>query len=99
MARAGALSDGTIRAWAELKKLALNSDGFIFASETGHTPISRDNRWRQYMKPALDGVGLGWGTFQVLRRTNATLSKKFGVEGANQGAATAGKCRVIAWAS
>ena len=32
------------------------------------------------MKPALDKVGLGWATFQVLRRTNATLAKKVGVD-------------------
>ena len=32
------------------------------------------------MKPALDRVGLGWATFQVLRRTNASWSKKYGVD-------------------
>jgi integrase len=80
MARDVALSDGALQALAELKKLALDLEGFIFASENGDTPISRDNLWRRYMKPALDAVGLGWGTFQVLRRTNGTLSKKFGVD-------------------
>lgn len=75
-----ALSDGTLRALAELKQLALDPEGFIFASEAGDTPISRDNLWRRYMKPELDKVGLDWATFQVLRRTNGTLSKKFGVD-------------------
>jgi hypothetical protein len=32
------------------------------------------------MKPKLDPVGLGWATFQVLRRTNSSLSKKAGVD-------------------
>ena len=78
--REGAISDGTLRALAELKKVSLDPNGFIFASETGNTPISRDNLWRRYMKPALDKVGLGWATFQVLRRTHGTLSKKVGVD-------------------
>ena len=32
------------------------------------------------MRPALEKVGLGWATFQVLRKTNASLSKKAGVD-------------------
>jgi len=32
------------------------------------------------MKPALDAVGLGWATFQVLRRTNASLARKANVD-------------------
>lgn len=79
-ARECAISDGTRRALAELRRAAPNPDGFIFFSETGKTPISGDNLWRRNMKPALDPAGLGWATFQVLRRTNATLSKKFGVD-------------------
>ncbi len=74
------LSDDTLRMLADLRKLALDREGFIFASETGATPISRDNLWRRYMMPALDKVGLGWATFQVLRRTNATFSKKIGLD-------------------
>lgn len=80
MAREVALSNGTLRVLSELKKVALDPEGFIFASEAGNTPISRDNLWRRYMKSALDNVGLGWATFQVLRRTNATLSHKAGVD-------------------
>ena len=30
--------------------------------------------------PELDKIGLGWATFQVLRKTNASLSKKAGVD-------------------
>jgi len=32
------------------------------------------------VKPAPDKIGLGWATFQVLRRTNGTLSKEVGVD-------------------
>src|SRR6516162_5380629 len=39
-----------------------------------------DNLWRRTMKPKLEKIGLGWATFQVLRKTNATLSKKAGVD-------------------
>ena len=79
-AREGAISDGNFKALAELRKVSLDPGGFIFASETGSTPISRDNLWRRYTKLVLHRVGLGWATFQVLRRTNASLSKKFGVD-------------------
>jgi hypothetical protein len=30
------------------------------------------------MKPKLEKIGLEWATFQVLRKTNASLSKKAG---------------------
>ena len=32
------------------------------------------------MKPKLEKIGLDWATFQVLRKTNASLSKKAGVD-------------------
>ena len=32
------------------------------------------------MQPKLEKVGLEWATFQVLRKTNASLSKKAGVD-------------------
>ena len=32
------------------------------------------------MLPKLESVGLEWATFQVLRKTNASLSKKAGVD-------------------
>lgn len=32
------------------------------------------------MFPKLEKVGLGWATFQVLRRTNASLSRKANVD-------------------
>jgi integrase len=81
-ARVGGMSLGTPGLLAELRKLSLDPqpDGFVFASEAISTPISRDNLWRRNMKPALVKVGLEWATFQVLRSTNATLSKKEGAD-------------------
>ena len=32
------------------------------------------------MQPKLEKLGLGWASFQVLRKTNASLSKKAGVD-------------------
>jgi len=48
--------------------------------EVVETPISRDNLWRRNMQPKLAAVRLNWATFQVLRKTNASLSKKAGVD-------------------
>jgi len=81
-AREGAISDGTLELlhqWAELA-LDHSPDGFVFPSEKVVTPLSLDNLWRRSMFPKLDKIGLGWATFQVLRKTNATLSKKAGVD-------------------
>jgi hypothetical protein len=49
-------------------------------SEKLVTPLSLDNLWRRQMLPKLDEIGLGWATFQVLCKTNASLSKKAGVD-------------------
>jgi integrase len=76
-AREVALSTGTamdIALWRTmlLKKTA---DAFLFPSERD-TPLNRDNVWNRHMRPKLETVGLAWATFQVLRRTNASLSRK-----------------------
>ena len=55
-------------------------EGFVFPSEALITPMSADNLWRRIMQPKLEKIGLGWATFQVLRKTNASLSKKSGVD-------------------
>ena len=81
-AREGAMSDGTLellKEWAELAQDP-SPDGFVFPSEKITTPLSLDNLWRRYMLPKLEKIGLEWATFQVLRKTNASLSKKAGVD-------------------
>jgi integrase len=80
--REGAMSDGTIELLKEWAALACDPspDGFVFPSEMILTPLSPDNLWRRNMYPKLQKIGLGWATFQVLRKTNASLSKKAGVD-------------------
>jgi integrase len=80
--REGAMSDGTLdllQEWAELAQDP-SPDGFLFPSEKVSTPISLDNLWRRSMRPRLEEIEMEWATFQVLRKTNASLSKKAGVD-------------------
>jgi integrase len=80
--REGAMSDGTLilmNEWAELAEDP-SPDGFVFPSEKITTPLSLDNLWRRYMSPKLERIGMEWASFQVLRKTNASLSKKAGVD-------------------
>ena len=81
-AREGAISDGTLALITEWTNLAQDpsADGFVFPSEKLTTPFSLDNLWRRYMLPKLEVVGLEWAAFQVLRKTNASLSKEAGVD-------------------
>lgn len=80
--REGAISDGTLallKQWAEVAQDP-SPDGFVFPPEKVTTPISLDNLWRRNMRPALEAIGMEWATFQVLRKTNVSLSKKAGVD-------------------
>jgi integrase len=62
-----------------IRKLGItNVNDWLFPSESGR-PIGRDNLWRRYMAPKLKPAGLDWATFQVMRRTFATRSKRAGV--------------------
>ncbi len=80
--REGAISDGTLTLLTEWADLAEDpsAEGFVFPSERITTPLSLDNLWRRSMQPKLEKLGLGWASFQVLRKTNASLSKKAGVD-------------------
>lgn len=73
--RKAALSAGLmddIRAW---KDISLNpgEDAWVFPSETGKTPLGRDNVWRRRIGPKLKAAGLGFVDFHVMRRTHSTL--------------------------
>jgi integrase len=63
---------GDIQAW---KEISLNSgdDAWVFPSETGKTPLGRDNVWRRRFRPNLKAAGLSWVDFHVMRRTHSTL--------------------------
>jgi integrase len=76
-----ALTTGTAQLLTEWLNLLpyKEPDAWLFPSESGK-PVSRDNLWRRYMLPKLKVIGLEWATFQVMRRTFATLSKKAGVD-------------------
>jgi integrase len=80
--REAAVSDETLselRTWRSLAR-SVEPDALVFPSENLSTPVSRGNLWNRSMRPKLTMVGLGWATFQVLRKTNATLSKKHGID-------------------
>lgn len=61
------------------RQFALPSE-FVFASETGVTPIWYTNLWQKRIQPRLRKLGLGWANFQTMRRTNATLMKESGAD-------------------
>jgi integrase len=48
-------------------------DAWVFPSESGKTPLGRDNVWRRRIGPKLEAVGLDWVDFHVMRRTHSTL--------------------------
>lgn len=80
--RKAALSKGLqmeIESWRQFA-VTTKPEAFVFPSEN-MTPLSRDNCWRRSMQPKLEKVGLGWTTFQVMRRTHATLMNALGVNG------------------
>jgi integrase len=70
-----ALPDGLLHEIEEWKKVSLDhrDEAWVFPSETLKTPLSKDNCWRRYISPKLRAAGLGWATFQVMRRTHSSL--------------------------
>ena len=61
-------------------QLRAEPDAWVFPSERMVTPLSRDNFLRRHIEPKLKAVGLEWVDFQVMRRTHASLSRKFGID-------------------
>jgi len=80
--RKAALSQGLLREIEAWREFAIDGrhDAWVFPSER-MTPLSRDNCWRRHIQPRLAAVGLGWASFQVMRRTHATVMKALGVDG------------------
>jgi len=68
-----------IQEWRSLCP-STESEAWVFPSERLTTPLIRDNWWRRDMEPRLKTVGLEWATFQVMRRTYASLSRKAGID-------------------
>jgi integrase len=76
-----ALTKGTmmiLQMWME-QACSRNPDAWVFSSENGK-PLRRDNVWTRNIRPKLEPIGLGWATFQVMRRSHATWSKKVAVD-------------------
>ena len=77
-----AMTNGTIgllNSWMETLRDHQPS-AWLFPSEGLATPLRRDNVWRRSMLPKLRKANLEWATFQVMRRTFATLSKQVGID-------------------
>jgi len=72
--RKAALAEGLLadlQTWKSISRDA-SADAWVFPSETGKTPLIRDNVWRRYIGPKLESIGLGWVDFQAMRRTHST---------------------------
>lgn len=59
--------------------LAETSGEWLFQSERG-TPLSKDNFMARHLRPALEKIGLGHVSFQVMRRTHASLMRDLGID-------------------
>ncbi len=72
--RKAALAEGLLDDIREWRAVSANTseDAWVFPSETGKTPVSRDNLWRRHIGPQLEKAGLGFVDFHVMRRTHAT---------------------------
>jgi len=57
-----------------------STDAWVFPSETGKTPLAKDNCWRRKFLPKLQEAGIEWANFQVMRRTHSSLMRKLGVD-------------------
>ena len=80
--RTVALSTGTqqlMKQWREQSAPA-NDDAWVFPSAKGTTPLGRDNAWRWVIAPQLKPIHLDWATFQIMRRTHASLSRQAGID-------------------
>ena len=67
-----------LRDW--MKLVPQGEDAWVFESENPESPIRLENLWRRHFKPKLTKKGLEWATFQVLRRTHASLGQDAGID-------------------
>lgn len=80
--RRAALSPTLRQDLAEWQKLCPRTDpeAWVFPSERLVTAVSKDNWWRRSMLPVLEQLNLSCATFQVMRRTHASLSRRSGID-------------------
>lgn len=81
--RKAALGESLLSEVAQWRALCLKTapDAWVFPSETGGTPLRKDNVWRRHIGPKLRAIGLGWINFQVLRRSCSSMLSDLGVDG------------------
>jgi integrase len=80
--RAVALSSATQNLMTQWRQQSPSCDpeAWVFPSAKLTTPLGRDNAWRGLIAPRLKTVQLEWATFQIMRRTHATLSRQAGID-------------------
>jgi len=76
--RTAALGSGLMLDLAAWQEFSLGHDAYVFASSDLKTPIKYENIWQRNIRPKFQAIGLGWCTFQVMRRTWSSLSKAAG---------------------
>jgi integrase len=69
-----------LQAWQNISPNT-NPDAWIFPSEKGTTPVWANNVLYDHIRPTLTKLGLGWMTYQILRRTAVTLLNSHGADG------------------
>ena len=67
-----------LREWMPL--VPENKDAWMFASENAASALRLENLWRRHFKPKLEPKELDGATFQVMRRTHASLGQDAGID-------------------
>jgi integrase len=62
------------------QQTSADPDAWVFPSARTTTPLGRDNTWRRLIAPKLKTIGLDWATFQIMRRTHASLCRQAGID-------------------
>src|SRR5215475_6673599 len=62
------------------QQVSADPEAWVFSSARTTTPLGRDNTWRRLIAPKLKRIGLDWATFQVMRRTHASLCRQAGID-------------------
>src|SRR5436853_5159940 len=55
-------------------------EAWVFPSAKMSVPLGRDSAWRWFIRPRLKPLSLEWATFQIMRRTHASLSRQAGID-------------------
>src|SRR5262249_32291058 len=78
--RTVALSSTTRTLLQQWRPPVTDPEAWVFPSARTRTALGRDNTWRRLIAPKLKPIGLDWATFQVMRRTHASLCRQAGID-------------------